>query len=56
MRLNGAPRTWLEPITLLAALAVTTSRVGLIATASTTHTEPFNLRRGHNSEVGRLHE
>ncbi len=40
-----APRTWLEPITVLAALAVTTSRIGLIATASTTYTEPFNLAR-----------
>jgi FMN-dependent oxidoreductase (nitrilotriacetate monooxygenase family) len=40
-----APRTWLEPITVLAALAVVTSRVGLIATASTTYTEPFNLAR-----------
>src|SRR5215471_10276494 len=40
-----AARTWLEPITVLAAMAVTTSRVGLIATASTTYTEPFNLAR-----------
>jgi FMN-dependent oxidoreductase (nitrilotriacetate monooxygenase family) len=40
-----APRTWLEPITVLAALAMATSRVGLIATASTTYTEPFNLAR-----------
>jgi FMN-dependent oxidoreductase (nitrilotriacetate monooxygenase family) len=40
-----APRTWLEPVTVLAALAVATSRVGLIATASTTYTEPFNLAR-----------
>jgi FMN-dependent oxidoreductase (nitrilotriacetate monooxygenase family) len=40
-----APRTWLEPITVLAALAGATSRVGLIATASTTYTEPFNLAR-----------
>ena len=40
-----APRTWLEPITVLAAIAVVTSRVGLIATASTTYTEPFNLAR-----------
>jgi FMN-dependent oxidoreductase (nitrilotriacetate monooxygenase family) len=40
-----APRTWLEPITVLAAMAVVTSRVGLIATASTTYTEPFNLAR-----------
>src|SRR3954453_4735871 len=40
-----APRTWLEPITVLAAIAVATSRIGLIATASTTYTEPFNLAR-----------
>jgi FMN-dependent oxidoreductase (nitrilotriacetate monooxygenase family) len=40
-----APRTWLEPITVLAALATATCRVGLIATASTTYTEPFNLAR-----------
>jgi FMN-dependent oxidoreductase (nitrilotriacetate monooxygenase family) len=40
-----APRTWLEPITVLAALAVSTRRIGLIATASTTYTEPFNLAR-----------
>ena len=40
-----AARTWLEPITVLAAVAVATRRVGLIATASTTYTEPFNLAR-----------
>src|SRR5712671_3155694 len=40
-----APRTWLEPITVLAAVAAASSRVGLIATASTTYTEPFNLAR-----------
>ena len=40
-----APRNWLEPITVLSALAVSTSRIGMIATASTTHTEPFNLAR-----------
>jgi len=39
------PRTALEPITVLATLAVSTSRIGLIATASTTYTEPFNLAR-----------
>lgn len=39
------PRTLLEPITILAALSVSTSRIGLIATASTTYTEPFNLAR-----------
>jgi FMN-dependent oxidoreductase (nitrilotriacetate monooxygenase family) len=40
-----APRAWLEPITVLAALAVTTGRIGLIATCSTTYTEPYNLAR-----------
>ncbi len=40
-----APQAWLEPVTVLAALAVTTTRIGLIATASTTYSEPFNLAR-----------
>ncbi|HKC29100.1 MAG TPA: LLM class flavin-dependent oxidoreductase [Jatrophihabitans sp.] len=35
----------LEPLTLLAAIAVLTSRIGLIATASTTYYEPFQLAR-----------
>lgn len=35
----------LEPITLLAAIAVLTERVGLIATASTSYHEPFQLAR-----------
>jgi FMN-dependent oxidoreductase (nitrilotriacetate monooxygenase family) len=39
------PFNWLEPITTLAALAMATSRIGLIATASTTYTEPYNLAR-----------
>jgi len=43
------PRTGLEPITLLSALAVSTSRIGLIATASTTYMEPFNLARQFSS-------
>jgi FMN-dependent oxidoreductase (nitrilotriacetate monooxygenase family) len=42
---SQAARTWLEPITVLAALAVSTSQIGLIATASTTYSEPFNLAR-----------
>lgn len=42
---SRAPRTWLEPITVLAALAGVTNRIGLIATCSTTYTEPFNLAR-----------
>jgi hypothetical protein len=40
-----AASNWLEPITALGALAMTTERIGLIATASTTYTEPFNLAR-----------
>jgi FMN-dependent oxidoreductase (nitrilotriacetate monooxygenase family) len=35
----------LEPTLLLAALARATSRIGLIATASTSYNEPFNLAR-----------
>ena len=35
----------LEPVTALAALAQVTTHIGLIATASTTYTEPFNLAR-----------
>ena len=35
----------LEPITLLAALAGATERIGLIGTASTTYSEPYNLAR-----------
>ncbi|MBX9700755.1 MAG: LLM class flavin-dependent oxidoreductase [Acetobacteraceae bacterium] len=44
-----APRHRLEPITLLAALAAVTSRIGLIATASTTYLEPYNLARSFAS-------
>ena len=40
-----APRSWLEPITVLAALAGATESIGLIATCSTSYTEPFNLAR-----------
>jgi FMN-dependent oxidoreductase (nitrilotriacetate monooxygenase family) len=39
----------LEPTTLLGALAVSTERIGLIATASTTYTEPYNLARAFAS-------
>ena len=35
----------LEPLTALAAVAGSTETVGLIATASTTYTEPYNLAR-----------
>ncbi|WP_437677016.1 LLM class flavin-dependent oxidoreductase [Sorangium sp. So ce131] len=39
------PAGTLEPTVLLAALAGATEHVGLIATASTTYNEPFNLAR-----------
>jgi N-acetyl-S-(2-succino)cysteine monooxygenase len=35
----------LEPLTMLAAMAVVTEHVGLIATMSTTYNEPFNVAR-----------
>ena len=35
----------MEPLTLLPALAVVTKRIGLVATASTTYNEPFNIAR-----------
>jgi len=34
-----------EPLTLLSALAMATSRIGLIATVSTTYNEPFHVAR-----------
>jgi FMN-dependent oxidoreductase (nitrilotriacetate monooxygenase family) len=34
-----------EPVTLLSALAMMTSRVGLVATATTTYNEPYNVAR-----------
>jgi FMN-dependent oxidoreductase (nitrilotriacetate monooxygenase family) len=39
------PSGTLEPTVLLTALAAVTSRIGLIATASTTYNEPYNLAR-----------
>jgi len=39
----------LEPITLLSALAAVTSRVGLIATASASYSEPYNIARAFAS-------
>lgn len=43
--LAHAARGELEPVTLLGALAALTERIGLIATASTTYNEPYNLAR-----------
>lgn len=39
----------LEPLTLLAALAVKTTHIGLAATASTTYSDPYNLARAFAS-------
>jgi FMN-dependent oxidoreductase (nitrilotriacetate monooxygenase family) len=39
------PAGVIEPLTLLTALAVSTERIGLIATASTTYNSPYNLAR-----------
>lgn len=39
----------LEPITLLTAIAVATEHIGLIATASTSYSEPYNLARWFSS-------
>lgn len=43
--LAHAARGELEPVTLLGALAALTEHIGLIATASTTYNEPYNLAR-----------
>ncbi|MQW74855.1 NtaA/DmoA family FMN-dependent monooxygenase [Nocardioides sp. dk4132] len=40
-----ASRFRLEPLTWMSAIAAVTSRIGLIGTASTTYTEPYNLAR-----------
>jgi FMN-dependent oxidoreductase (nitrilotriacetate monooxygenase family) len=39
------PAGVIEPLTLLTALAMSTQRIGLIATASTTYNSPYNLAR-----------
>lgn len=40
-----ASRFRLEPITWMSAIAAVTDRIGLIGTASTTYSEPYNLAR-----------
>ena len=42
---DSSARLWLEPLTALGAIASATSRIGIIGTASTSHSEPFNLAR-----------
>ncbi|MGH8417685.1 MAG: LLM class flavin-dependent oxidoreductase [Pseudomonas sp.] len=39
----------LEPLTLLAAIGACTSKIGLVATASTTYNEPFHIARKYAS-------
>jgi FMN-dependent oxidoreductase (nitrilotriacetate monooxygenase family) len=39
------PSGAIEPTVLLTAIAMATSRIGLVATASTTYNDPFNLAR-----------
>ncbi|EIE98788.1 LLM class flavin-dependent oxidoreductase [Saccharomonospora glauca] len=43
--IGHSARGGLEPLTTLAALARATENIGLIATASSTYTEPYNLAR-----------
>ena len=42
---RSATATSFEPLTLLSALAMTTERIGLVATASTTFEEPYHIAR-----------
>ncbi len=44
-RIDFRPITSLEPTIVLAMIAAATERIGLIATASTTYNEPYNLAR-----------
>jgi FMN-dependent oxidoreductase (nitrilotriacetate monooxygenase family) len=45
MASQAARSTMFEPLSLLAALAVNTTHIGLVATASTTYNEPYGLAR-----------
>ncbi|ATE60706.1 LLM class flavin-dependent oxidoreductase [Thauera sinica] len=43
---NGYARvSWLEPVTLIAALAAVTRDIGLISTATTSYNEPYHVAR-----------
>lgn len=42
---RSAQTAELEPLTLLSALSAVTTRIGLVATASTTYNEPFHIAR-----------
>jgi FMN-dependent oxidoreductase (nitrilotriacetate monooxygenase family) len=45
MQTGAARVARIEPLTLLAALAVVTRRIGLVATATTTYNEPWHIAR-----------
>lgn len=49
MASQAARSTAFEPLSLLAALAVNTTHIGLVATASTTYNEPYGLARAFAS-------
>src|SRR5512135_3062892 len=44
-RVTYLPQTQFDPVIVLAALAASTSRVGLIGTGSTTYSQPWDLAR-----------
>ena len=44
-RVRAFPQPYQDPLLVLAALAMTTTQIGLIATASTTFSTPFDLAR-----------
>jgi FMN-dependent oxidoreductase (nitrilotriacetate monooxygenase family) len=46
---HGDRATFFDPMTLLAALAVVTSKIGLVATSSTTYDQPFYVARRYLS-------
>src|SRR5690606_19708144 len=47
---GGSSRaSYFEPITLLSALAAVTEKIGLVATATTTFNEPYNVARKYAS-------
>lgn len=49
MASQAARSTAFEPLSLLAAIAVNTDRIGLVATASTTYNDPYTLARTFSS-------
>ncbi len=40
---------YFEPLTLLSAIAAATKHIGLVATASTSYSEPYNIARSFAS-------